>query len=183
MKVILACLLLCLSCCSFSQINKGQWLVGGNAAFNFTKAEKLKLTTLQLSPAGGYFFKDRIAAGLRTNITLDQYNWTDDKWRLFTLSLAPFARYYFLPAEQKVNLFADASYGFTRSWYKSISYGGKYAYNTSTLSVMAGPAIFLNKHTSVEMTVGYSYLSRGPIDSSVAHQFRFGVGLQVHLGK
>ncbi len=177
------CLLLFFSCCSYAQINKETWLIGGNAAFNLTQSEELKLTTVQLSPGGGYFFTNRIAAGLRTNITLDRYSWPDEKWRWLTVSLAPFARYYFLPAEQKVNLFADASYGFARSWYKSISYGGKYAYNTSTISAMAGPAIFLNKHTSVEMTVGYSYLSRGPIDSSAAHQFRFGVGLQVHLGK
>jgi hypothetical protein len=50
-------------------------------------------------------------------------------------------------------------------------------------SVQTGPAIFLNQHTALEMTLGYTYLSRGPIDTTVTNKLQVGIGLQVHIGK
>jgi hypothetical protein len=43
--------------------------------------------------------------------------------------------------------------------------------------------LFKNEHTALEITVGYNYLSRGPIDSTVTNKFQVGIGLQVHIGK
>jgi hypothetical protein len=48
---------------------------------------------------------------------------------------------------------------------------------------MAGPAIFINEHTALELTVGYIHSSRGPIDSSATSKLQLGIGLQIHFGK
>jgi hypothetical protein len=183
MRGIITFLLLNISIISFSQIHKGQWLIGGNAAFSYAKSTELKMTTLQFSPAIGYFFINRTVGGLRFNSNSNTYDWNDDKRRYTDNSLAPFIRYYFLPQEQKVNLFADASYGFAWSKYKNFTYSERDTYKFHTVSFMAGPAIFLNQHTALEFSIGYTHSSRGPIDSSATSKLQLGIGLQIHFGK
>lgn len=182
MKSFITICLLALSLNALSQIQKGQWLIGGNAAFSYASSKELKLTTLQFSPAGGYFLINRLAGGLRINFDSQTYKW-DDKYRFTNVAAAPFLRYYLLPVEQKVNLFADAAYGF--AWGKSKNYNvlGKHSFHFNTLSLMAGPAIFLNERTALEVTFGYTHLTRGPIDSTVTNRLQLGIGLQIHLGK
>lgn len=138
---------------------------------------------MQLSPAVGYFFTDKFAGGLRPGFAYDTYRWGSDKYRISTITLAPFLRYYFLPIQQKVNLFADAAFGYSWSKFKNFDPPATFKYHYYNIALMAGPAIFLNEHTALEITVGYNYLSRGPIDSTITHKFQVGVGLQVHLGK
>src|SRR5690606_17529070 len=183
MKTLTTLLLLALSLNSFSQIQKEQWMIGGNAAFSFAQSEELKMSTLQFSPSGGYFFSNKLAGGMRVNFGSETYDWTDHKYRYSNISFAPFLRYYFLPAEQKVNLFADAAYGFAWSRHKEIIYSGSHTYWYNTMSVMAGPAIFINKHTALEVTFGYTHLTRGPVDSTATNKLQVGIGLQIHLGK
>jgi hypothetical protein len=62
-----------------------------------------------------------------------------------------------------------------------------YKYNYHTYSLMAGPAIFLNEHTALEITVGYSHATGGlppaNFDTVTVSRFQIGVGLQIHLGR
>ena len=112
-RVLIAASLLFATHGLFAQVNKGQWLVGGNAGFETSKFgddDSNKYTSFQLSPNAGYFFIDNFAAGLRLDLNSTKFKDEDDASTSFVL--APFARYYFLPAAEKVNVFADASYGF-----------------------------------------------------------------------
>src|ERR1044072_5224031 len=116
-KVLFAAFLLVSSHSMFAQINKGQWLVGGNVSFEAGKDgpenaddDDKKYTNFQFHPNAGYFFIDKLAAGLRVNFSSDKYKSDDDASTDF--NFGPFVRYYFLDAAQKVNVFADAGIGF-----------------------------------------------------------------------
>lgn len=182
MKNIIVILFMFLSVNTFSQLSKDQWLIGGNALFSYSQSKQLKLSTLQISPGAGYFFKDRIASGIRLGFSAET-NYSGEKFRNTTISIAPFLRYYFFQSVQKVNLFADAGFGFAWSKYKNFTYNQLYTYNYHSLSFMIGSAVFLNEHTALEITLGYTYLSRGPVDSTVTNRLQIGIGLQIHLGK
>lgn len=117
---------------AFSQINKGQWLIGGNASFSTDKdnssISKDRSTTFQLSPNAGYFVSDKLAVGARINFMSDKNEVEYGSYTEATntsVSLSPFVRYYFLPKTEKLNLFADAGYvyGRIKNTYKFIQAG------------------------------------------------------------
>ena len=132
-KLRLLPLLLCVTLPALCQLKKGQWVVGGTAAYAHSTTKGLtgeikntnKTTTFQAAPLGGYFFMDRFCAGLRpgysttsTNQVLDGtqsaitliYSSATSKSTAY--SIAPFARYYFLSATHKINILADLSYSY-----------------------------------------------------------------------
>ena len=183
MKNVFLIVFFALPAMAMAQIREDQWLIGGNVFYSYSKSKQLKFVSFQLSPAAGYFFLDKLAGGLRLNVSSDTYRWATDGFRISSTSIAPFLRYYFLPVQEKLNLFADASFGYSWGKYKDLDFGGSHRYRHYNFALMAGPAIFLNEHTALEVTVGYNYLSRGPIDSTVTNKFQFGIGLQVHIGK
>jgi hypothetical protein len=143
------------------QVNKGQWLAGGNVGFNSQKwgdADANKVSKFTFSPNAGYFFIDQLAGGLRVTFESEKVK-SEDKAES-TLIIAPFARYYFLPAAQKVNIFADASYGFG-------STGTEDKASLSGFAFAAGPAIFLTPNTALD---------------DRRNSFGVNIGFQVHLG-
>ncbi|HYE54863.1 MAG TPA: porin family protein [Chitinophagaceae bacterium] len=160
----------------FAQINKGQWLAGGNIAFNTQKTGDHKSNSFEFAPDAGYFFIDNFAGGLRFSVTTSksEFNNVESKYR--TTMISPFVRYYFLPAAQKVNVFADASYGFG-----STKYDDDDAQSNSGFAFAAGPAIFLSPNTALEITLGYTSFKPEDADDRT-NNFRVGVGFQVHLG-
>src|SRR5262245_15818491 len=96
-----------------SQINKGQFLVGGNASFETVKYDGenvagYKTTTFVFSPNVGYFIIPKFAGGLRLNFSSYKQNPPDYTQTIIFLS--PFLRYYLLSQKQKVNVLVDASY-------------------------------------------------------------------------
>ena len=160
----------------FAQINQGQWLIGGDAGFSASKTGEYKTTTFSFAPNAGYFFINNFAGGVRFDIqsTKEKVASLDETYT--TTMIAPFLRYYFLPAVQKVNIFADVSYGF----------GGLKADDAPNTSIsgyniMAGPAIFLSPNTALELTLGYNSLKIEGNDDRT-NTFQFGVGFQIHLG-
>lgn len=80
-------------------------------------------------------------------------------------------------------MFADVAYGYSWGKSKNFKYPSSHKYNYYNLSFMAGPAIFLNERTALEITVGYTYLSRGPIDTTVTNKLQLGIGFQIHFGR
>jgi hypothetical protein len=186
-KSVLIFFLIILSLKSFTQIYKGQWLIGGNAAFSYSQANeynnKIKLSSLTFSPSGGLFFLNRLAGGLKFDLGEETYHYTSiSKSRNTFISIGPFLRYYFLQPEQKINLFAEGGYGFSFGKYRNF-YDVNYTYHSSTFSFKAGPALLLNEHTALEVTLGYIHSTRGPIDTAVTNVIQIGVGLQIHFGK
>lgn len=183
MRIIGIFILLISTLHSKSQINKGQWIAGGQGSFAYSKSKNLKQTSLQLSPSAGFFFAHRLAGGLRLFYNSETYKWEEDsKDRWSGYGFTPFVRYYLLQEDQKVNFFADVSFGLGWGQYKDVDEGDKHTYNYYTTSLITGPAIFLNKNTALELTIGYQYSSRGPIDSTKTSSIRAGVGLQFHFG-
>jgi hypothetical protein len=175
-KVLFAAFLLVSSNAIFAQINKGQWLVGGQASFASSKygdVDDSKNTHFEISPNAGYFFIDKLAGGLRLSYISDKDKTDDDASTFFTA--APFVRYYFLDAAQKVNVFADASYGFG-------SGGAKDKESLNFWSIQAGPAVFLSPNTALELTLGYKSSGGDYYGDDRWKQFGVNVGFQIHLG-
>lgn len=159
----------------FAQINQGQWLIGGHTGFSSQKYGEVKTTSFTFSPDAGYFFINNFAGGIRFDIQSAKSKVSTLEEKVSSTSVAPFLRYYFLPASQKVNVFADASYGFGSMKVddESVSING--------YSIMAGPAIFLSPNTALEITLGYGS-TKIEDDDERTNTFQFGVGFQIHLG-
>lgn len=175
-KVLFSFVLLTLSFSAFTQINKGQWLVGGSAGFESTKygdVDESKYTTFNISPNAGYFFIDNLAGGARVSFSSFKEKGEDAS---SSFLFAPFARYYFLPAAQKVNIFADASYGFG-----SMKDGESDGFNQ--FAIAAGPAVFLSPNTALEFTLQYRSAGGDAYGDDRLNTFGVNVGFQVHLGK
>jgi hypothetical protein len=158
-----------------AQINKGQWLAGGAISFSAYQQAGSSLgdaTSFIVSPNAGYFFIHNLAGGLRVN-----FQTTNQKEvKAYTqYVVSPFVRYYFLPAEQKVNVFADASYGFG---------SGNNGYNSQSInqySFSAGPAIFLSPNTALEFVLSYASVGGGNA-AERSSGLAFTIGFQIHLG-
>jgi hypothetical protein len=175
-KVILAAFLLVCSNAIFAQINQGQWMVGGNIGFTsskFGEDDNDKVSVFEINPNAGYFVIDKLAAGLRLGYSSIKVKSADDAF--VDWSIAPFVRYYFLDAAQRVNVFADGSYGFGKTGADD-----KESYNF--FQIMAGPAVFLTPNTALEFTVSYKSEGGDLYPDDRASHFGFNIGFQVHLG-
>lgn len=176
MKKVLFAALMLVSAQGFAQINKGQWLVGGTVGFNSSKhgdADENKVTTFNISPNAGYFFMDKLAGGLRFDFESRKVKSEDDAaTRLF---VAPFVRYYFLEAAEKINIFVDGSYGFGQ--YKQ----GDAKQNVNGFAFKAGPAVFLSPSVALELGIGYQSLKYKDVEDR-ENNFGVNVGFQIHLG-
>lgn len=120
-----------------AQLNKGQWLVGGNVNFSASHSSSnsqglsstAKSTTLQASPGAGYFVMNKLAVGLRPGVSINNSNYKYSFTSSGSLSLqsstsiskstaldvSPFVRYYFLPQKNKVNLLGELSYTYAHT--------------------------------------------------------------------
>ena len=135
-------ILILFSSSASSQINKGQWMVGGNTSFSHSVVKNNndfvssnnKTTSFQLMPGAGYFFINQLSAGLRIAIiNSDVKQETDSRGgpvsvyyllrsKITALSFSPFVRYYFLPSSRKLNVFADVSYAYNNNKEKTNIY-------------------------------------------------------------
>ncbi len=172
---LLAIVILLSSSATFAQIKKGQWMIGGDATFTSTKyTDNPTITELSFNPAAGYFFMDKLAGGLRVDISTASYGSGSGSATSFFGS--PFLRYYFLPVAQKVNLFADASYGIG-----SVSATGADTKSTTLMRIMVGPSIFLNQHTALQIAPFYRRKGATDLDDKT-DTFGMAIGLQIHIG-
>ena len=90
---------------------------------------------------------------------------------------APFVRYYILPAEKNINIFAEAAYGWDRNTVQG-------ANSTShQWSVSAGPSFFLNPHVALEVALNYSNTAGQLYESGHPETLGINIGFQIHLGK
>jgi hypothetical protein len=176
-KVFIVASLILSSHFIFAQVNKGQWLVGGNANFESGKFGDLdgsKYTSFTFSPNAGYFFINNLAGGMRLSLQSTKFKSEENASSSFLF--APFARYYFLPATNKVNVFGDASYGFG-----SMKDGESESFNQ--FAIAAGPAVFLSPNTALEFTLQYASAGGDAYGGDDRlNKFGFNVGFQVHLG-
>jgi outer membrane protein W len=200
-RLLLLLVLSVFSTSIFAQLNKGQWLVGGNAGFyyitqNYSQPSNFqedKHTSVQIAPAAGYFIFDRLAVGLRTIVNFSHFSSRDSVFtssqtnasNATTYSISPFIRYYFLPKANKVNLFVDVSYlySFTKSkyWYNDV-YNGSSKEHWYSYAIAAGPAFFINPKIAVELTAGYTFKNE-KIAFEKVNTLMLSAGFQIYLGK
>lgn len=178
--IILATLVLGFSLSSLSQLTKGNWLIGGDVKFASTKlnselGQKNTYYNCEIAPNVGYFLINKLAVGLKTNITLSGgkatgttiYSTNTD------YNFGPFVRYYFLQAESQYNILAEGvyQYGFVE--------GGT---SKNTFTFAAGPVIYFNTSAGLEFLVGYSsYKYSGFVGRN--NTIQIGLGLQFYLEK
>lgn len=178
--IILAVLFFTIS--ANSQITKGNWLVGGSINFSSNKLTSdlggFTTTTFEVAGNAGYFFIDKLVGGVRPNIFLGKTK-TENADNISNRSaVGPFLRYYFLPEEQKVNMFLDGGYSYGRS-----KVTGQNAIPSHSFYFMAGPVIFLNTSVALELFVGYSFTKSKDGINSKKSNAQAGLGLQFHLEK
>ena len=172
-KIILfVVIMLIITATSFAQTEKGNWLMGGSGEFSSQKTGDFKTTSFSFEPAAGYFIAKDFALGAGLGFTSSKDEGDADAVSAF--SFAPFVRYYFLPLGTGAKLFGDASFG-----VGSVKYTDSQSF--TQWGIDAGPAIFLNPHTALEITLGYGSMKiKDATDATNA--FRIRIGFQVHLG-
>ena len=182
MKIIFLIIFVSIGINLFSQISKNQWLVGGYGTYTYAQGTNDKISSFQIAPSGGFFLWNNIALGARMNFNSVTEHFSD-KYRISTLSIGPFFRYYFLDTAHPVNLFVDAAFAFSFGKQKDFIFQNIADYTYSSWSILAGPAFFINKHTALEVTIGYNHSTRGIFDTTGTASLQLGFGLQIHLGK
>ena len=164
-----------------SQITKGNWLVGGNAGFasttyNSEAGSRNTGFTIQIAPDIGYFIAHKFATGLKVGFGKEGYKATGTSVysTYIDAKFGPFLRYYFLPADNQLNILIESTYqyGFEKGNVSTI--------NKNTYSLSAGPVVYFNTTAGLEFLIGYSsykYVGIAGSNGSV----QVGLGLQVHL--
>lgn len=171
----------------FTQIKKGQFLLGGSIHFESTKEQYSTIpanttNNFFISPAIGYFIVDKIAGGLRLDLGFQGVKSDNHETHYTTTGISPFVRYYFLPVAKKVNVFVDVSYIHNRTkWIYSTN--PAYYQKAKGYSVSAGPSIFLTEQVALEFTLGYKHTRSDNFDKTKSSVINSGIGLQIHFGK
>ena len=163
-------------------INQGNIMIGGNLGFNSSKYgnSNSKSSSLFVSPNVGYFFINNLAGGLRVHFSNSKEESGSFEYSETAFRLTPFVRYYFLPSSQKVNVFADAGYGFGSTKYKETG-DPDVTQNVSGYTVSAGAAIFIVPSVALEIGLGYNS-DKFNNATERYNTIQALAGLQIHLG-
>lgn len=174
-----------------SQITKGNWMVGGN--LNYTKskstgsaASNSNVRDFTLLPTAGYFVFDKGVIGIKSELSFVKESYPQTNGTVVSnsqnfLGIGPFARYYFLPKDKRINTFSDGSILYKETVSKS-SGNTTDKFKTLNYSLSCGMVIFLNTSVGVEFSVGY-YSSKAIDFDAKGEDFKFGIGFQIHLEK
>lgn len=157
----LLCFLLCMAAAltSQAQLDKKSWLVGGNLGFQSANSK----STFYLNPDVGYFFANKLAAGL----AFSYYNASTS-----LVSVGPFLRGYVKLGN--VSLFLHTRFVYTNTTTGSIT--------NDQFGFGGGPAIgvFLNDYVALEGLLDY-YIP--DLKNSGGSSLGFNIGLQVYFPK
>ena len=182
--------MLSFSITTWSQLDKGNFLVGGTGKFySYTSTNssssynvEAKYTQIDLSPAIGYFVADKLAFGLKPTVSSIKGKVTSaggGSTNVQRYLIGPFGRYYFLNKENNYNIVSDVSYQF------GFFGGGLAKGKLATFSALAGPVIYFNTTVGIEFLLGYSY-SKEDVEQAnkeIRKGFQLGIGFQIHLEK
>lgn len=164
---------------SISQITKGNWMLGGLISYASTNYNSTNYGSphtsynLQVRPGAGYFFIDKLAAGIKVGIGKIGDKGLRTSYTDF--NFGPFCRYYLLNPEKNINIITEAGYLYG---FETGTASGKTQKNTFSFS--AGPVIYFNTVVGMEMLISYSTY-KYPIVTGSNNTIMFGIGLQVHL--
>ncbi|WP_435138409.1 outer membrane beta-barrel protein [Formosa sp. A9] len=186
MKTFFFLIIFTISSSLFSQITKGNWLVGGTGDF---QKSKIKNTTsngniqefesmhFTISPDIGYFLADKFAAGLVLNFTVNNPSGSNNS--SWGYQIGPFARYYFLNTDKIINVFGELNCSFG----KGISNQNSDS-NSNNYEVKAGTALFFNNSVALELSLNYNLNQLNTNSSDLdTKSLTLGIGFQIHLEK
>jgi outer membrane protein len=177
---------------ALAQFNQGRMLVGGSAEFR-TIADKNKSggttttngnrTSMSVSPSFGYFVIDQLAVGASVDMAVSKWNAktsNDVDNNTTSIQFQPFVRYY-LPA----GVFFQGKFGLgtAKTTYDETYDDSKY--NTSSLALSAGYAIFLSDNVALEPELGYRTSKFKNTDSdtkNINSGIFLRIGFQIYLG-
>ena len=191
-KITILAITLFSSIVGFAQFNKGRMLVGGSAEFR-TISDKDKSgattttngtrTSLSVSPSFGYFVIDQLAVGASVDMGVSKWNAktaNDVDNNTTSFQFQPFVRYY-LP----MGVFFQGKFGLGTA---KTTYDENYddnKYNTSSLALSAGYAIFLSDNVALEPELGYRTSKFKESDSdtkNINSGIFLRIGFQIYLG-
>ena len=165
-----------------AQITKGNWMVGGSGSFKSTTSETIKTgskdkyTYLELSPNIGYFFLDKMAAGINTSFYYNPYEGAYN----IGFGIGPYLKYYLLKPEKLVNIFIQGKYLYYENNNNSDAIGydkfSSYSYGLKT-----GPVIYFNDSVALELALEYLRDNRNK--TLIDNTFLMTIGFQIHLTK
>ncbi len=171
-------------------INKGDWMVGGDAGFYkssntlFAGANDSKSNRFSVSPNVGYFFIKQLAGGVRASYehVTDKITSTPNEYKTTTTSIGPFLRYYFLPSTNKTNAFIEGALGFGTQ--KSINFQGSSGKtDISSYDIKGGIAYFILPSAALEAKLGYRSEKYKIGTTTDIKNLLFDLGFQIHLSK
>ena len=169
-----------------AQITKGNWMLGGNGNFSYSKYESKNTSStsgttinyvktgsyyILLEPNIGYFIKDKFALGFKMSFTNIVNDGEPLKLSNSRVAFNPYLRYYFLKVDNDYNLFVEPSY---------------YIYSNNNLSdangygLKSGFVFFLNSSVGIEPTISYVHSEN---EKFQGNRLLFGIGFQIHLEK
>jgi hypothetical protein len=169
----------------YAQIEKGNWIIGGNGSLSRTEANNPNILFnrylyINIDNNTGYFFKDKFAVGVKSSFSYTKIvnygAWGNSISELKPLyGLGIYMRYYILPLDKRINFLAELK-------YQRYFPGGKFISPKIThgLGITLGSVLFLNDVIGVEYTISYGSspsFSRGYF----ANTLQTGIGLQIHL--
>lgn len=206
MKIKFITLSLFVTFCSYAQLDKKTWLVGGTGSFNSYKrydsstlefnGEFIKIRRdikeFEFSPKAGLFIIDKLALGLSSSFTSEKSESTTITGNAgggysnsYRFSVGPFVRYYFLKKEKPFNILAEANYQFGNLRLFTDLPNDKASINK--FAFLAGPELFFNSCVGMEVLLGYKTYSmkmdNPNLPSYKENGFQLAIGFQIHLEK
>jgi outer membrane protein W len=159
------------------QITKGNWLIGGSGQFQKQhedlQGSDIRGLAISVAPDIGYFIFDKLGVGLNVTFSYNRIKVKDNISKTNILGLGPFVRYYFLPSDNRINIFSEAAYEYTTV------FDGHYQ---NDFYFSAGPVIFFNSSVGLELAAKYS-TSNSKISNATAKTVFLTIGFQIHLEK
>lgn len=160
-------LLLFVAQTAVAQVEKGVWLISGSADFTSLKIrvdeeKKVANSQFNFSPKIGYFFTDRLVAGLgissnssrKKNVTTDSNGNSETSIiGARVLIISPFARYYF-PLSKNLYAWGEVNVGLGSQ--KTIYDDKVFKLSATQFGVGPGLSIILNENVAIEGMLRFS---------------------------
>jgi len=194
-KILMVVALAAFSFQSFAQTEKGRIAVSGESTFGFSSmTEKYKddngdtdgdkTLSIEFAPQVGYFVIDNLAVGVALPISFSSTKDTDDdKSKMTSMAIAPFARYYFGASNIKPYLQGAVGFG-------SAKYTDEPAQGDATdvkmglflWDITGGVGIFLNDNVSLDLGASYSSSSMKPKENNDVNAKFITSGFGLNIG-
>ncbi len=153
-----------------AQTDKGDWMVGGNLAFNTAKNN----TSIQFTPQAGYFFAKNFVMGGQLSVAYTEQG----SVHLTDFGIGPFARYYFGETKARPFFAGDMSFISNRVRTSQTTNASATAFGWF---LGAGASFFVNDNVAVDGVLGYRRTKYENENGSGGLNLR--IGFQVFLSR